>query len=79
MGTRVTVDDLELAATWLEAYESSDEDAIADEAQATMFRVAAWLRSEARHRQEDAIARRLVAKRGVTTAQARAAIRRVNA
>lgn len=61
---RVTADELGLAATWLESYNDGDEHhqetGEHDEAAATMFKVARWLRREERRRNPAAELRELV-------------------
>jgi hypothetical protein len=68
---RVTADDLELAATWLESYESDE----GDDAAEAMEAVAALLRKEAYARREAATVRQLVKETGATPARARQALR----
>jgi hypothetical protein len=72
MSQRVSVDDLEFAATWLDNYEGQDD----DENNAAAVRVAAWLRAEIAKRAEDVGVRAIVAQTGVEPARARAALRR---
>ena len=69
---RVSRDDLDFAATWLDNYEGQDDD---DENNAAATRVSAWLRAEIARRDEDADVRRVVARTGTTRARARAALR----
>lgn len=82
---RVTADDLELAATWLEGYDGIDDNGDVDETTKTMHRVAVWLRREAAKREDEARERAQVRDiiatvkaetgRTVTPAQARKALR----
>jgi hypothetical protein len=72
MTSRVTTDDLEFAATWLDCYEGQDDDGN----NAAAVRVAAWLRAEVARRERDADVRAVVARTGATKEQARAALAR---
>lgn len=72
MKTRVSVDDLLFAATWLEGYEGEDDDANNEAA----ARVAAWLRTEVDRREEAVIVSRLIKTTGLSRAKARAIYRR---
>lgn len=70
MTARVTLDDLYAAREWLNAYEAEDGTGErdpeegpytgTDEAAARMYRVADWLESEIRRREDEAKARRLI-------------------
>jgi uncharacterized membrane protein len=66
MPERVSVEDLELAAEWLDVNEGD-----AGEAEAC-HRVAEWLRAEADRRGQDRIVRRLAKEAGTTVQHARA-------
>ena len=72
--SRVSVDDLLLAAWWCDSSVGAGSFKGA-EAEA-LLRVARWLEAEAEKRQEDAVVRAAVQQHGVTPAEARAALRR---
>jgi hypothetical protein len=74
MTQRVSIDDLEFAATWLEAYEGSEECG-GDENVAIAQRMATWLRAEAAKREEEMVVRTVVRKTGATPAKVRAKVR----
>jgi hypothetical protein len=69
---RVSADDLDLAATWLEAYEASEDDTNGE----TLARVAAWIRAEVVRRRTEATVHQLAITHGVTPAAARRALRK---
>ncbi len=72
--SRVSVDDLLLAAWWCDGSVAAGSFKGA-EAEA-LLRVVRWLEAEAAKRQEEAVVREVVQQLGVTPAEARAAIRR---
>lgn len=74
---RVSADDLEFAATWLEAYDGAAEDGTLDDNDYAARRVAAWLRAEAQRRYDRAVVTRVVRETGVSREQARAGLARI--
>lgn len=74
--TRISIDDLEVAAEWLDEYELGKTNAPEAE---SCRRVAAWLRAEADKRLSGIAVRQLVRERGIPGAEARAAAARVRA
>ena len=78
MTARVSLDDLRFAAEWLGTYDTFEapEDENGDRA----VRLIAWIEAEVARREEEALVRQVrAAQPGATTAQARAALRRVRA
>lgn len=77
--SRVSADDLEWGATWLEQYNDGEDlqaDGEACEEVLVARRVAEWLRAEAERRHEDAAVRRLAKEAGTTIKRARQGYRR---
>ena len=72
---RISIDDLEFGATWLEAYEGSEEHG-EDENVERARRLAGWLRAEAARREESAAVRDIMSRTGASRDRARAAYRR---
>ena len=66
--TRVSIDDLEYAASWLECHESEGRGSEA------CHKVAKWLLDEVEHRIQEAAARKLSKMAGVPVKRARQAI-----
>ena len=71
--SRVSVNDLLVAADWCEYYEGAPDE---EDTREAVHRVGRWLRAEAAKRDEDAFVRAAVQQFGVTPAEARAALRR---
>jgi hypothetical protein len=74
---RVTVSDLEAAATWLEYYEADPGDEVGDGCR----RVALWLRKEAERRQraDTVVLRQFVRQTGASMADARRMLAKIRA
>lgn len=73
--SRVTADDLEWGAMWLETYERTE--GVDDEAADTAERVAGWLRAEVARRREQAQVDSVVKATGASPARARATLRKI--
>ena len=73
---RVTVEDLNRAAEWLDSYEYDDTDPTDTAIHESHLRVIAWLDAEIARREFDAAARQVARQSGATTRQARAALRK---
>lgn len=73
MTERITADDLQWAATWLEEYETQEPET--DSAYLTAQRVARWARQEAAKREERAAVRYIVKRTGASPQHARAKLR----
>lgn len=68
MPARVSIDDLTLAAHWLDCYEGEDGDQRA-------AKTAAWLREEIARRQTEATVRQIVSETGLPAGRVRKAVR----
>lgn len=66
----VRADDLALAAEWLEENEGEDDERL------PLLRVAAWLRSEVRKRNEDQTVREVAKRSGASIQNSRKALRK---
>lgn len=86
MATRVSIDDLRFAETWLLAYEGHGGDTVStdpdqDEQTRTLARVASWMAAEIERREEETSCRAVAKQLGLrfTDPRVRAAVRKARA